>query len=130
MKKGLFILLILIIIFGGLFLCIFPDPINSYREVTINRFDKNLDLYFLKRPRQGSIHGLSLEVSGHIAGKVLFIKAYSKNSYDITDTLTNDINLSYGGDWYQDTCYILLRPLTCKTGDIKIKYRFYGTNNL
>ena len=29
-KKGLIILLISTIIFGGLFLCIFPDSINSY----------------------------------------------------------------------------------------------------
>ncbi len=89
-----------------------------------------MDLCLIKQPRQGSIHGLSLEVSGHIDGKVVLIKAYSKNSFYITDTLTNDINLSYSGDWYQDTCYILLRQLSCKTGDIKIKYRFYGINNL
>lgn len=33
MKKGLFILLILTIIFDGLFLSVFPDPINSCKEV-------------------------------------------------------------------------------------------------
>jgi len=129
MKKGLFILLILTIIFGGLFLCIFPDPINLIRHTDIALQDKEIRLPLIKNPRQGEIVGLYLQIDGHLDGKAILIQTYSKNSFAISDTISGDVQLNLGGDWYQDTCYIIYKPLTSKSGQLNIKYKFKGMNN-
>ncbi len=131
MHKSRLILLIifLLVFFGGLFLLIFPDPVNTSQQFTITQVDKGAILYLIKNPKQGSIHALSIQIQGNLDGKAIITKAYSKNSLEISDTISNKVDLNMSGDWYQDTCYILYRPLTCKTGELKINYKFFGMNN-
>ncbi len=57
------------------------------------------------------------------------MKAYSKNSFDLVDTISDNIQLNLSGDWYQDTCYLICKPLTIKSGQLQIKYKFKGLNN-
>jgi len=113
----------------GLFLIIFPDPINNNRTIRIQRLDKRQKVILVKNKNQGNIYGLSLEVVGKIDGKAIMQKGKTCNIIYQKDTIEQKIKLSLGGDWYQDTCYLIYQPLTSKSGVLNINYKFFGTNN-
>lgn len=93
------------------------------RDMTIEKLDKDTVLHFAKRPRQGSIHGLSLKICGHVDGFAIV------KWYGLTDTISGQVDLNTGGDWYQDSCTVSITRLTSRTGSLAIKYKFFGTNN-
>ena len=123
-------LLVTALILFGLFVVVFPDPINSERYLEIDDISMPHRIILKPNKNQGGIHSLSLELNGKSDGKIKIIKAHSNTSFDIVDTVQNKIELNYSGDWYTDSCLLFFENINAKKGAIEIKYRFYGSNNL
>ncbi len=134
MKRNTFIttltvLIVICILIGGLFYMVFPDPINTERFKVIKNIDHPETIELSKNKNQGYIHGLRLLITGKLDGKAIIKQGFSDSSFYRIDTIDNAVNLNYGGDWYQDNCLIIYKPLSVKTGELKLTYKFFGTNN-
>lgn len=99
-------------------------PTNKTRQVTLEVMDKISTVELVKYKHQGAIHGLQLQITGKIKGKGILKQGYSDTAFYRIDTISQQIDLNYGSDWYQNNCILIYEPLTAKRGNIAISYKF------
>jgi len=72
-------------------------------------------------------HSIDLIYNGQIDGMATISYGWSDTAMYRTDTINGEFNLTLGGDWYSETCYILYTPITSKKGDLKVDSKIYSS---
>ena len=92
-------------------------------EVSVKDVTKNETLILKKQSDQGGIVGISIAVSGSIAGKgelqlILNGSVYKK------ETVSGVVSFEWGGDWYADQAEVRYLAGTASGGSLTLKYEF------
>jgi hypothetical protein len=92
-------------------------------EVSVKDVTKNETIILKKQSGQGEIVGISIAVSGSIAGKgelqlILNGAVYKKK------TVSGALSFEWGGDWYADQAEVRYLAGTASGGSLTLKYDF------
>jgi hypothetical protein len=71
-------------------------------------------------------YSINLVMTGKVNGTgILCIERTDSTCYQI-DTISNNFNVKYQGDWYSDNCTIKYEPITSTKGELTIDYNIYA----
>jgi len=92
-------------------------------EASVKDVTKNETIILKKQSGQGGIVGISIAVSGSIAGKgelqlILNGEVYKK------ETVSGAVSFEWGGDWYADQAEVRYLAGTASGGSLTLKYDF------
>ncbi|QJD09431.1 hypothetical protein MY04_06805 [Flammeovirga sp. MY04] len=75
-----------------------------------------------------AIHPYSRELimKGNIDGKGLLYIGVPE-TYVKMDTIQNEFEIKYHGDWYGDTCYVSFEPIDMTKGELLIDYKIHSS---
>ena len=76
-----------------------------------------------KKSTQGHIHGITVIGKGHIDGDAEIVLLLSGTPYK-TETLSGDVDFTWGGDWYSDSAKVEYKPSSVKSGHLSLQYAF------
>lgn len=100
--------------------CDFSNP-----QVSINDVQKSEEITLQKATNQGNIYALRIHLSGKLDGEAKVALLANAHPYRV-ETIHNQVNLIWEGDWYADKAVIRYEPVSVKSGRISIRYRFSG----
>ncbi len=91
--------------------------------VSVKDVTKNETIILKKQSGQGGIVGISIAVSGSIAGKgelqlILNGAVYKK------ETVSGAVSFEWGRDWYADQAEVRYLAGTASSGSLTLKYEF------
>ena len=98
-------------------------PGCARHEVSVKDVTKNETIILKKQSGQGGIVGISIAVSGSIAGKgelqlILNGAVYKK------EIVSGAVSFDWGGDWYADQAEVRYLAGTVSGGSLRLKYDF------
>lgn len=103
---------------------------NSSRSVRIKSISHDKILSFGKYAEQGPIYSFEMEIKGKSNENLEFFYGPVKDpSMQQVMLKKGDVDFVYAGDWYGDSCFLILPQDPEWKGDLKITYRFIGTKN-
>jgi hypothetical protein len=70
------------------------------------------------------VYALDVRGSGRIDGEAEIALILNGQPYKVTN-LDGVVHFEWGGDWYAPEAVVRYRPLSAKSGSIKLRYRFY-----
>jgi hypothetical protein len=106
----------------------FLQSCTDYKTKEITDFSKEQVIIMTDKVRKAG--SLELFINGNIQGKIeITLKEnFSTNSYPLPDTLSGKIDtLLRGGDWYNDTIFMFIKPLTPVEGNLSVKYVIHSS---
>jgi len=125
MKKTLFILILL---FFGLYYVDTQTHWITNRVYEINNVSKKQKITLYKMKGQEHIYRFSVHITGHINGNAK-IKFYNSSGAGLLykyKTISRDVDIKWGGDWYTDIIEMEYNPIDVIKGNLSIEYSFDG----
>ena len=95
------------------------------RTYEVKDISKQETIILHKIKTQEHVHGFSLNITGHINGKAKIVLYHDTDIYK-SATISNKVNLEWGGDWYTDTLKIEYEPIDVKDSELSLEYNFKG----
>ncbi len=120
-KRIVFLTILTILVFS------YYEVFYHHEEIIVKNFDKT-ENFVLVDAAYSPNHAV-LYAKGDIEGKLEISVMHSSLSHkpEAIATVTGKIDtLIRGGDWYNDTLFVTLKPLTKVEGRLKLKYRIWS----
>ena len=100
---------------------------NNAKEVVIQNIEETQTLILVDKTMYPN--HVKLQINGRVEGQVDITVSATLNTLnaEVHDTLMGDIDtLIRGGDWYKDTIFVQLKPLTATKGQLKFNYSIWS----
>jgi len=99
------------------------------KRIRIQNIDTSLVFRIQMMPPSQAVYGLNIDFSGSLEGTVL-VTLNEDGQNELYQIKLNEKNIrdKYTFDWYVPYCEIKIIPLSYKSGDVLIKYRFLSTS--
>jgi hypothetical protein len=109
---------------GALILSLLAASCSKYdSEAHISDVQKK-EVLLLKKPQnKGDVVALNVRGSGVIKGEARISLMVDGKSYK-SERLNNEVDFTWGGDWYADEAELIYDPATVTSGELLIQYRF------
>lgn len=72
-----------------------------------------------------SVHSIRITVVGYIDGSAAIQRSYEEKEIYSPEIISGKVDLRLGSDWYADRCLLIYKPANVKSGNLRIKYKFY-----
>jgi hypothetical protein len=85
-------------------------------------------LVLVKNESQTDIYNIEIEVTGEVSGIFDMVVSNEETPVHVIALKGKEIEYTYKGDWYSDTCFVSIEGRDDATGKLTINYRFLGMN--
>lgn len=127
-SKYWFVFVVVSLGIGLFFILRYSNTSLPMKRIRIQHIDTSLVFRVQMMPPSQTVYGLNLEFSGSLEGTIL-VTLNEDGQNEIFQIKLNEKNIrdKYTFDWYVPYCELKIIPLTYKSGDVLIKYRFLST---
>lgn len=128
-SKYWFVFVVVSLGIGLFFILRYSNTSLPMKRIRIQHIDTSLVFRVQMMPPSQTVYGLNLEFSGSLEGTIL-VTLNEDGQNEIFQIKLNEKNIrdKYTFDWYVPYCELKIIPLTYKSGDVLIKYRFLSTS--
>jgi len=101
---------------------------NSSRTIHVESLSSEKTFNLTKHASQGNIYSLELEIKGKSDRNLSFGFGPEKNnSMTQVSVKKGEVDFVYAGDWYHDSCYLIIPSDPAWKGKLDVTYRFIST---
>lgn len=112
----IFILILLVFLMG----C--SDNTQTYNVADVTRPGI---ITLKKTDSQGDVHSMTVVGKGHLDGVAEIVLILNEKPYK-TESISGDIDFTWGGDWYSKSAQVEYTPSLVKSGYLSLQYKFEG----
>jgi hypothetical protein len=96
---------------------------GNNQEYNIADVTKPETIMLKKVSSQGNIYSMTVVGRGYLDGTAEIVLILNGKPYK-TESLSGDVDFSWGGDWYSDSAKVEYKPSSVKSGNLSLKYKF------
>jgi hypothetical protein len=123
----LFVVLLFILIIINMYNKTLGNFTNSNETFSVELLDDEKVMFFTIDKNAKSPNSMELFMSGEINGTGILFFGWNESIFYMNDSIDNNFEFHYEGDWYNDTVFIKYVPITAKNGVVNVKYSILGS---